>query len=161
MDSSSSVSLAGIASSSSDDEDDEKLSTDSDKSLLEGLVAAEDVPPLGLPNQERRFWWQKSKDFDDEAIATQESVFDDPALAKRYQPRDDWENLHRFDPSARWTWSEEYKLIKKIDIRIMLFACIMFMALQLDRANLLQALSDNLLQDLGLSTNGKCLFLLR
>ncbi|KAI1207852.1 MFS general substrate transporter [Annulohypoxylon truncatum] len=127
---------------------DKKIVTESTTSF-----DSDDIPPLGAPHEEKRFWFQRAKDFDPEAIATQPSVFDDPQTAEKYQPRDDWENLHRFDPKFRWTWSEEYAIIRKIDFRIMIWACIMFMALELDRANLTQALTDDFLVDLHLTTN--------
>ncbi|KAF5968770.1 nicotinamide mononucleotide permease [Fusarium bulbicola] len=108
--------------------------------------------PLAAP-EEPRSWWQRRPGQDGEAVATRRSVFDDPDMARRYQPRSDWENLHRFDPSERWTFNEERKVVRKIDKRIMIFACVMFMALELDRSNLSQAVSDNFLPDLKMDTN--------
>ncbi|KAE8450784.1 hypothetical protein EG329_005697 [Mollisiaceae sp. DMI_Dod_QoI] len=109
---------------------------------------------LGIPGSEKRFWFQRSKTlYDPGAVATQPSVFDDPETLEDYRPGDDWENIHRFDPDERWTWGEEHRLIRKIDRRIMVFAAIMFMALELDRSNISQALTDNFLEDLGMTTN--------
>ncbi|KUI57451.1 hypothetical protein VP1G_04784 [Cytospora mali] len=108
---------------------------------------------LGVPLQAKKFFWQKSNAYDPDAIATLPSVFDDPDTAEKYHPRSDWENYHRFDPSARWTWAEEQRLVRKIDLRIMIFAIIMFMALEIDRSNLSQALTDNFLKDLHISTD--------
>jgi len=56
--------------------------------------------------------------------------------------------------SKCWLRDSLDALIRKIDRRIMIFAAIMFMALELDRSNITQALTDNLLGDLGMTTNG-------
>ncbi|CAE6435676.1 unnamed protein product [Rhizoctonia solani] len=93
-----------------------------------------------------------------------EHVFDDPKLGKYFEPIPEYEGRHRFDPAATWTQAEERSLVRKVDKRIMVWVCIMFFALQLDRGNISAALSDNLLKDLGMNTNdynnGQMIFLL-
>lgn len=94
---------------------------------------------------------------DPDAIATQPSVFDEPGW-EAYAPPPRYENAHvcrprasppsclaavltrqRFDPDHRWTWREERKLVRKIDLRIFVWACVMFFGLELDRSNIQQA----------------------
>ena len=70
-----------------------------------------------------------------------------------YVPIDKYEGRHRYDPHFKWTASEEKKLVLKIDLRICSWVCLTFFALQLDRANIVQALTDNMLKDLNMNTN--------
>ncbi|KAI1452391.1 MFS general substrate transporter [Annulohypoxylon moriforme] len=114
---------------------------------------ADVVPPLAIPETYKRFWFQKSKQRNLNDVATQPSVYDNPDIASQYKPREDWENLHRFDPRARWTWADESKVVWKIDWRIMAWTAIMFTAMELDRANLAQSLTDNFLEDMRMTTD--------
>ncbi|KAI1078755.1 MFS general substrate transporter [Whalleya microplaca] len=111
------------------------------------------IPALGKPETRRKLWFQRSKKYNLEGIATQPSVYDIPDIASQYKPREDWENLHRFDPKARWTWEEEYNVVRKVDWRIMAWTAVMFTAMELDRANLSQALTDNFLRDMDMITD--------
>lgn len=74
-----------------------------------------------------------------------------------------YECRHVFDPLFEWSRSEEQKVIRLLDFRVALMACIMFAGLQIDRGNLGQAISDNFLDDLGLSienyNSGNTIFL--
>ncbi|RLV93931.1 putative transporter [Spathaspora sp. JA1] len=64
-----------------------------------------------------------------------------------------YESYSAFDPQFEWTDTEEKKVIKKLNYRVALAACLMFVSLQIDRGNLQQAVTDNLLDDLGMDTN--------
>ncbi|GAA5840477.1 hypothetical protein JCM3766R1_000298 [Sporobolomyces carnicolor] len=85
-----------------------------------------------------------------DAVATRESVYDGP-LAKHYAPHPKWENLENFDPSFRWTHREEKRVVRKVNWKILLWVCFMFLALDIDRGNMANATADNLLHDLKLS----------
>ncbi|KAL8711942.1 MAG: hypothetical protein Q9220_003638 [cf. Caloplaca sp. 1 TL-2023] len=75
------------------------------------------------------------------------------SLEQYYAPIDTYEGKHRYDPKATWSAAEETALIRKLDVRVCAYVCFMFFALQLDRGNINQALSDNLLKDLHMNTN--------
>jgi MFS family permease len=74
-------------------------------------------------------------------------------LKDAYAPIAKYEGRHRWDVDFQWTPEEEKKIVRKIDLRICFWCCLTFFALQLDRANIVQALSDNMLKDLKLTTN--------
>ncbi|KAI6082735.1 MFS general substrate transporter [Hypoxylon rubiginosum] len=95
----------------------------------------------------------KGDAYDLDAIATQPSIWDS-ANVEEYKKRyihPQWENWSAFDPSFRWTWREERAVRRKVDWKIMVWVCIMFSALNIDRNNILNAVSDNMLDDLGLT----------
>lgn len=83
-----------------------------------------------------------------------EHIFSDPSLAEYWRgvyEKARYENRHRFDPNYKWTAEEEKKLVRKIDLRIMIWAWVMFLALDLHRRNINRAISDNMLAEIGRS----------
>ncbi|QKX57466.1 uncharacterized protein TRUGW13939_04580 [Talaromyces rugulosus] len=86
------------------------------------------------------------------AIPT-DAAFEQSEDPRYYKPIDSYEGLHRWDPEFEWEEEEEKRLVRKIDLRVCTFACVTFFALQLDRGNIAQALSDNMLADLNMDTN--------
>ena len=64
-----------------------------------------------------------------------------------------YECRSHFDPEFVWTEREEKKVVRILNVRVALAACLMFVALQIDRVNLHQAVTDNMLGDLGLTTD--------
>ncbi|KAL3462837.1 major facilitator superfamily domain-containing protein [Aspergillus heterothallicus] len=92
----------------------------------------------------------------DDDIPEQHNPFLDPEVAGRYAQiyeKAEYECRHAFDPKLSWTREEEKAIVRKIDWHVCLWACVMFFGLQVDRGNLIQAVSDNMLDDLGLTTN--------
>lgn len=101
---------------------------------------------------------------DEDTVKT--NPFLDPKIAEYYRVIYDecqYECREAFDPHYKWTPEEEKKLVRKLDFRVALISCILFMALQVDRGNINQAVSDNMLDDLNMTTNdynlGNTLFL--
>ncbi|OAX42117.1 MFS general substrate transporter [Rhizopogon vinicolor AM-OR11-026] len=130
---------------------DSKSSSESLSALGKPLPLCDSYQELRGPRSFKNLFRRHRIDLD--SIATQSSVFDDPVTLEAYRPPPEYENTHRFDPDARWTWREEKKLVRKIDVRIMIWAGVMFFALDLDRTNISQANTDNFLKDLHLTTN--------
>lgn len=74
-------------------------------------------------------------------------------LSDSLAPHETYEGRHRFDPGATWTEQEERRVVRKTDLYLLSWICVMFFGLQLDRGNLSNALADNLLKDLHLTSD--------
>jgi hypothetical protein len=99
-----------------------------------------------------------SSDDDGESFQASKNPFLDPDVAAYWRGVYDnasYECRHVFDPTFTWSEEEERKLVRRLDLRVCLWACVMFFGLQVDRGNLVQAVSGNLLPELGLTTNGE------
>ncbi|KAL1849408.1 hypothetical protein Daus18300_013290 [Diaporthe australafricana] len=95
----------------------------------------------------------KGEAYDIDAVATQPSIWDSENVEeyKELYIHPQWENRGAFDPKFRWSWREERSVRRKVDWKIMVWVCIMFAALNIDRGNISNAVSDNMLEDLGLT----------
>lgn len=90
----------------------------------------------------------------DEDLAA--NPFLDPKVAAYYvdlYEKSQYECRDAFDPDLEWDTKEERQIVRKLDWHVCTWACIMFFALQVDRGNLKQAVSADMLEELGLSTN--------
>ncbi|QKX61336.1 uncharacterized protein TRUGW13939_08484 [Talaromyces rugulosus] len=94
----------------------------------------------------------RKQEYDLDAIATQPSIWDSENNEeyKRLYIHPKWENWSAFDPSFRWTWREERASAER-KLIFQVWVCIMFSALNIDRSNISNAVSDNMLDDLGLT----------
>ncbi|CUM67410.1 uncharacterized protein PRCAT00005104001 [Priceomyces carsonii] len=91
-----------------------------------------------------------------ESINKDENIFQDPAVAEYYYnlyETTKYECRSHFDPEFTWSKEEERKVTWKNDWHVTFWSFMMFTALNFDRSNLAQALSDNFLDDLNLTTN--------
>ncbi|KAI9052048.1 hypothetical protein LZ554_004301 [Drepanopeziza brunnea f. sp. 'monogermtubi'] len=150
----------GNASSSSDTGLDDKKKLD-----YEGTTAFGDPAPstkddaYGRPGS--------MPECDEEGTEFKKNPFLNPDVAEHWTivyEKSQYECRDAFDPKFTWTEEEEKKLVQRLDWRVCLWACVMFFGLQVDRGNLVQAVADNLLDDLNLTTNdynfGNVIFLL-
>ena len=96
---------------------------------------------------------QESLELDPDGYGSSDDhLFKDPAVAEHWRgvfEKAEYENRHRFDPDLTWTAEEEKRLVRKIDVRIMAWAWLMFCALDLHRRNINRAISDNMLPEIG------------
>lgn len=85
-----------------------------------------------------------------------EHVFQDPVVAEYYRQvyeNTKYECRDYVDHDLTWTKEEERKIVRKNDWYVCFWAFVMFTALDFDRGNIQQALSDDMLGDLKLTTN--------
>ncbi|CZS94175.1 related to permease [Rhynchosporium agropyri] len=93
-------------------------------------------------------------------------VFSRPSVAEYWREvyeKAEYEGRHRYDPLFTWTAAEEKRVRRKIDLRIITWAWMMFMALDLNRRNINRAITDKMLPELRMNTNdfnyGQTIFL--
>lgn len=99
-----------------------------------------------------KFDYDNEKDISSTTASSVVVGSDTDLVNKYYEPPDSYESKHRWDPKAEWTAKEERRLVRRLDWKVAAAACLCFAALNLDRSNIGNALSDNMLDDLGITT---------
>jgi len=127
-----------------DDMDLKKRTSNSDKSL-DGSQQAMEVKAVPIAAVNDTTIFRRGNEG--------QTFADSDSYEQYFKPIDSYEGIHRYDPEFEWQPEEEKKVVRRIDFRICSWVCLMFFALQLDRGNISQALSDNMLTDLKISTN--------
>lgn len=82
-------------------------------------------------------------------------IFEDPKVAEYWRgvyDKAQYEGRDYFDPELEWTAAEEKSLLWKTEWHVTLWAFIMFVALDIDRFNITNAVAGDMLPDLGLTT---------
>ncbi|KAI5956682.1 hypothetical protein KGF57_003402 [Candida theae] len=129
------------------------------KGLLQSYPSMQDKVPTDSTNfkeVEKNIETEISSITETSSRTQSVNPFVDPATAQYYRElyeKTNYECRSAFDPDFEWTETEEKKVVRKLNVRVALAACLMFVALQIDRTNLHQAITDNFLPDLGLNTN--------
>ncbi|KAJ5618292.1 hypothetical protein N7528_006935 [Penicillium herquei] len=127
-----------------------------DNKIVEISAIQKDSPGASDLDESDREWQQQYSH-------SGEGTFEVKEGHQFYRPIDSYEGIHRWDPNFEWTKEEEQKIVRKIDTRVLTFACVTFFALQLDRGNISQALASTLLEDLNMTSNdynlGQTIFL--
>ena len=83
-------------------------------------------------------------------------IFQDPNLAEHWHnvyEKTQYESRHRFDPELEWTAEQEKRLVRKLDIYLMIWVWMMFFALDLMRYNINRVLASSMLKDTGMNQN--------
>ncbi|GEQ68831.1 hypothetical protein JCM33374_g2500 [Metschnikowia sp. JCM 33374] len=129
-------------------------------------TAPRDSDSLSKKNDNVNIDYNSVSDAESASSKSDDNPFKDPTVAEHYRAiyeKCNYECASAFDPEFEWTEEEERALVRKLNWRVSLTSCVLFFGLQVDRGNLAQAVADNLLKDLHLTTNdynlGNTLFL--
>ncbi|KAK6457900.1 allantoate permease [Scheffersomyces xylosifermentans] len=147
---------ASSAYNSTDDSDEAEVSNEESSPFVVKKKASNLSTSIRLIGSDSDSLEQEYDEGDRDDIDDAPNPFLDPKVAHYYRTLyegSEYECRHLYDPDFTWTKGEDERVVKKVDGVIALFACILFTGLQIDRGNLSQALSDNLLGDLGMTTN--------